>query len=117
MLLVGVLLTGVGNQKDSRPAGSKPPDFCQSASLSQFPDTSGDFDRWAKTRPSRRRLVERELFFMADQDDLRRRAIAWVERSCAEQGVPAKLSDPELLDRVAKILEEGRRNRQKRRQA
>jgi hypothetical protein len=31
--------------------------------------------------------------------------------------VPAKLSNPELIDRVAKIFEEGRRNRQKRRQA
>jgi hypothetical protein len=46
-----------------------------------------------------------------DRDELRRRAIAWVERSCAEQGVPIKLTSPELLDRVAEILEQARRNR------
>jgi hypothetical protein len=33
------------------------------------------------------------------------------------EGVPVKLSDPELIDRIAKIVGEGRRNRQKRSQA
>jgi hypothetical protein len=37
-------------------------------------------------------------------DDLAERAIAWVERSCAEQGVPVKLSDPLALARIADIL-------------
>jgi hypothetical protein len=37
-------------------------------------------------------------------DDLADRAKAWVERSCAEQGVPAKLSDPLALRRIADIL-------------
>ena len=31
---------------------------------------------------------------LMDDDELRRRAIAWVERACAEQGVPVKISDP-----------------------
>ena len=39
---------------------------------------------------------------------LRERAIAWVERSCAEQGVPVKLSDPLALAKIADILGEAR---------
>jgi hypothetical protein len=41
-------------------------------------------------------------------DDLRARAIAWVERTCAEQDVPVKLSDPVALDKVAELLAQGR---------
>jgi len=41
-------------------------------------------------------------------DDLKARAIAWVERSCADQGVPVKLSDPLALAKVAEILAQGR---------
>ena len=41
-------------------------------------------------------------------DDLRARAIAWVERTCAEQNVPVKLSDPLLLAKVAELLAQGR---------
>ena len=41
-------------------------------------------------------------------DDLRARAIAWVERTCADQDVPVKLSDPRALDRVAELLSQGR---------
>jgi hypothetical protein len=43
--------------------------------------------------------------------DLRERAVAWVERSCAEQGVPVKLSDPVALAKIADILSEGRDKR------
>ena len=32
----------------------------------------------------------------------------WVERACAEQGVPVKLSDPLALQRIADILGEAR---------
>jgi hypothetical protein len=39
---------------------------------------------------------------------LRERAVAWVERTCAEQGVPVKLSDPVALRRIADILGEAR---------
>jgi hypothetical protein len=39
-----------------------------------------------------------------EQRDLRDRAVAWVERSCAEQGVPVKLSDPLALAEIAEIL-------------
>ena len=67
--------------------------------------------------PGRKQLSDRELSLVTDQDDLRRRAIAWVDRTCAEQGVPTKLSDPVRLDRIAKIFEEGRQERRKRRQA
>jgi hypothetical protein len=35
---------------------------------------------------------------------LRERAVVWVERSCAEQGVPVKLSDPLALAGIAEIL-------------
>ena len=41
-------------------------------------------------------------------DDLKARAVAWVERTCADQGVPVKLSDPLALAKVAEILAQGR---------
>jgi hypothetical protein len=34
--------------------------------------------------------------------------VAWVEATCAEQGVPVKLSDPVALDKVAEILAQRR---------
>jgi hypothetical protein len=43
--------------------------------------------------------------------DLAERAKAWVERHCAEQGVPVKISDPLVLDKIAKILLAGRDKR------
>jgi hypothetical protein len=49
----------------------------------------------------------------ADQQSaLRERAIAWVEKSCAEQGVPVKLSDPLALAKIANILGEAREGRE-----
>lgn len=42
------------------------------------------------------------------RDDWDARVKAWVERSCAEQGVPVKLSDPVALRRIADILGEAR---------
>jgi hypothetical protein len=39
---------------------------------------------------------------------LRERAVNWVEKSCAEQGVPVKLSDPLALAKIADILCEAR---------
>jgi hypothetical protein len=47
------------------------------------------------------------------EDEVRRKAIAWVERTCAEQGVPVKITDPLVLARVAAILQEGHRNQEK----
>jgi hypothetical protein len=44
--------------------------------------------------------------------DLSKRAVAWVERSCAEQGVPVKLSDPVAVQRIADILGEARNARE-----
>jgi hypothetical protein len=46
--------------------------------------------------------------------DLAERARAWVERACAEQGVPVKLSDPLALAKVAEILGEARDARERR---
>jgi hypothetical protein len=42
-------------------------------------------------------------------DDLKARAIAWVEQACAEQGVPVKLSDPLALGQVAELLAQSRK--------
>jgi hypothetical protein len=44
-------------------------------------------------------------------DDLSERAKAWVERSCAEQGVPVKVSDLLVLAKVADILLSAREKR------
>lgn len=41
-------------------------------------------------------------------DDLKARAKAWVERTCMDQGVPVKLSDPLALAKVAELLAQGR---------
>ena len=40
-------------------------------------------------------------------DELKARAVAWVERTCADQKVPVKLSDQVALDRVAELLAQG----------
>jgi hypothetical protein len=40
-------------------------------------------------------------------DELKARAVAWVERTCMDQNVPAKLSDQVALDRVAELLAQG----------
>ena len=40
--------------------------------------------------------------------------MAWVERTCADQGVPVKLSDPLALEKVAEILAQGRQTGVKR---
>ena len=37
-------------------------------------------------------------------DERAQRIIAWVERSCAEQGVPVKITDRQLLAQVAELL-------------
>ena len=43
-------------------------------------------------------------------DDLQARAVAWVEATCADQGVPVKLSDPVALAKVAELLAQGRQS-------
>jgi hypothetical protein len=45
----------------------------------------------------------------AAQRDLSERARAWVERACAEQGVPVKMTDPLALAEIADILLSGRK--------
>ena len=34
--------------------------------------------------------------------------MAWVERHCADQNVPVKVTDPLVLERVAELLAQGR---------
>ena len=41
-------------------------------------------------------------------DDLKARAVAWVEQACADQNVPVKVSDPLVLEKVAELLAQGR---------
>lgn len=41
-------------------------------------------------------------------DDLKARAIAWVERGCMDQGIPVEISDPQTIQAVAEILRQGR---------
>jgi hypothetical protein len=42
------------------------------------------------------------------------RVRAWVERSCAEQGLPAKVTNPGKIARVAELLSQGRQKAVKR---
>jgi hypothetical protein len=37
--------------------------------------------------------------------------VAWVERTCAEQGIPVKITDPLVLAEIAEILCSGRAER------
>jgi hypothetical protein len=37
-------------------------------------------------------------------DDLRARAVAWVQRSCVDQGLPLTISDREGLAAIAELL-------------
>lgn len=41
-------------------------------------------------------------------DDLRARAIAWLERGCMDQGIAVEISDPQTIQAVAEILRQGR---------
>ena len=40
-------------------------------------------------------------------DDLKARAVAWVEATCMDQHVPVKLADPAALAKVAELLAQG----------
>jgi hypothetical protein len=44
----------------------------------------------------------------ARPDDWSERVVAWVERRCAEQGVPVKVTDPLVLAEIAEILRSAR---------
>ena len=43
-----------------------------------------------------------------DREELAARARAWAERTCAEQGISLKVSDPQTIARVAELLAQGR---------
>lgn len=49
-----------------------------------------------------------------DREELAARARAWVVRTCAEQGIPVKISDPQTTAIVAALLAQGRQNGVKR---
>jgi hypothetical protein len=58
-------------------------------------------------------MDQRLLAATVEARDWSKRVEAWVERTCAEQGAPVKLSDPVALRRVADILNEARDAREK----
>jgi hypothetical protein len=47
-------------------------------------------------------------------DDLQARAQAWVERSCLDQGVPVRLSDPQAVAEVTELLAQARQKAERR---
>ena len=47
-------------------------------------------------------------------DDLQARAQAWAERSCLDQGVPVRLSDPQTVAQVAELLAQARQTAERR---
>ena len=47
-------------------------------------------------------------------DDWSERVQEWVERTCAEQGVPVKVTDPRVVREVAEILRSAREERESR---
>ena len=49
-----------------------------------------------------------------DDEAYAARVRAWVERTCAEQGIPPKLSNPAKIARVAELLSQGRQKARKR---
>ena len=50
----------------------------------------------------------------SDDEAYRARVRAWVERTCAEQGIPAKVTNPAKIARVAELLSQGRQKAVKR---
>lgn len=42
---------------------------------------------------------------MSDPEEYAAKVRAWVERTCAEQGVPVKITDPVTVRRVATLLD------------
>ena len=52
-------------------------------------------------------MGRRRAGFSGTEEEFRASAIAWVERECAEQGIPVKISDPETIEKVAELLSQG----------
>ncbi len=42
-------------------------------------------------------------------DDLKARAHAWVVRTCGEQGISPKLTDPLLIEKLAELFAQARK--------
>jgi len=47
------------------------------------------------------------------EDEWRERVRAWVERTCAEQGVPVKVTDRRVVAQVAELLRDPAQSRQR----
>jgi hypothetical protein len=49
-------------------------------------------------------VARRRAGLSGRDDDLAARAVAWVERHCAEQGVPLEIDDRQTLAQIAELL-------------
>jgi len=58
-----------------------------------------------RTGCARRRTIAN---YLPDEEAFRREVREWVARTCAEQGLPEKITDPATLRKIAAILLEGR---------
>jgi hypothetical protein len=52
-------------------------------------------------------MARRPAGFSGIEEEFAASAIEWVERECAEQGIPVKLSDPRTIEKVATLLAQG----------
>jgi len=52
-------------------------------------------------------MARRRAGFSGTEEEFRASAIEWVERECAEQGIPVKVSDPQTIVKVAELLAQG----------
>jgi hypothetical protein len=46
-------------------------------------------------------------FDLTTEEGFAASARAWAERTCAEQGIPVKVSDPQTIAKVAELLAQG----------
>ena len=59
-------------------------------------------------------MGRRRSGFSGTEEEFAASAIEWVERGCAEQGIPVKLSDPQTIAKVAELLAQGIQTARKR---
>jgi len=52
-------------------------------------------------------VARRRAGFSGTEEQFRAEAVEWVERECAEQGIPVKISDQATVEKVAEILAQG----------
>ena len=59
-------------------------------------------------------MARRPAGLSGTEEQLTARAIEWVEKGCAEQGIPVKISDPDTIAKVAELLAQGIQTARKR---